>query len=57
MVRKDSQQESDKVSKWLFKSEYQNKIVSIIEGKGPLPEITSNIDQESVVEVEVKRNS
>jgi len=57
MVRKDSQQESDKVSKWLFKSEYQNKIVSIIEGKGPLPEITSNIDQESVAEVEVKRNS
>lgn len=38
ILKKDGQPNQEKLSKWLFKQEYQNKIVDMIE-KGPqLPE-------------------
>ena len=38
ILKKDAQPNEEKLSKWLFKPEYQHKIVDMIEKGGPPPE-------------------
>ena len=49
-IKQDSQADyknDEKLNKWLFKPEYQSKIVEVIEKRASIPETTSSVDRES----------